>query len=395
MEPKHEIPQNDRLDEELMDLFSVPVPSSFDEKWRSAIEREENSTMSQFDGNREQKQKKAARMGRKWWKAAVPAAAALVLVAGSCWVGDQEPDQSRPGSRNVGYQSSLYTAYDDYDSGSYPSEEGAYDMVVSNEENAYARKSVSTASGAGSAVDTPSPKPVAEDSRKLIRTASLTIRTAQYDADLDALTQLVKNVGGYIESTYQSGDRENGSTRSSSMTLRIPSEKLDEFLNGLDGVGRVVDRSESSTDMTVQYADNEARLATLRAKMERLNELLEKAETVEDLISIESAIADTQYSIDGYETRQRTIDRQVDMSEVDVYLREDSPVEIASEMSLGERISRAFQTSVEGFGRFMRNMLVFLVMALPALGLIAVVTAAVLLIRRAKKKRTKAKETKE
>ena len=316
MESKHE---NDRLDDELMELFSAPVPSSFDEKWRSAIEREENQTMSQFDGNREQK---AARMGRKWWKAAVPAAAALVLVAGACWVGDQEPDQPRPGSRNVGYQSSLYTAYDDYDSGSYPSEEGAYDMVVSNEENAYAGKSVSTASGAGSAVDTPSPKPVAEG-RKLIRTASLTIRTAQYDADLDALTQLVKNVGGYIESTYQSGDRENGSTRSSSMTLRIPPEKLDEFLNGLDGVGRVVDRSESSTDMTVQYADNEARLATLRAKMERLNELLEKAETVEDLISIESAIADTQYSIDSYETRQRTIDRQVDMSEVDIYLRGD------------------------------------------------------------------------
>ena len=100
----------------------------------------------------------------------------------------------------------------------------------------------------------------------------MTITTAAATrAKRDALTQLVKNVGGYIESTYQSGDRENGSTRSSSMTLRIPSEKLDEFLNGLDGVGRVVDRSESSTDMTVQYADNEARLATLRAKLERLN----------------------------------------------------------------------------------------------------------------------------
>ena len=119
----------------------------------------------------------------------------------------------------------------------------------------------------------------------------------------------------------------------------------------------------------MQYADNEARLATLRAKMERLNELLEKAETVEDLISIESAIADTQYSIDSYETRQRTIDRQVDMSEVDIYLREDSPVEATSEMSLGERISRAFQNSVEDFGQFLRNMLVFIVMALPALGL--------------------------
>ncbi len=201
-------------------------------------------------------------------------------------------------------------------------------------------------------------------------------------------------MGGYIESTYQSGDLESGSARSNSMTLRIPSDKLDEFLNGLDSVGRVVDRSESSTDMTVQYADNEARLATLRAKMERLNELLEKAETVEDLISIESAIADTQYSIDSYETRQRTIDRQVDMSEVDIYLR-ISPVEVTSEMSLGERISRAFQNSVEDFGQFLRNMLVFIVMALPALGLIAIVTAAVLLICRAKKKGKKAKETKE
>lgn len=391
MESKHE---NDRLDDELMELFSAPVPSSFDEKWRGAIEREENPTMSQLNGHLERNPKKTRFAGRKWWKTVLPAAAALVLVAGACWVGDQEPDQSRPGSRNVGYQSSLYTAYDDYDSGSYPSEEGAYDMVVSNEENAYAGKSVSTASGAGSAVDTPSPKPVAEG-RKLIRTASLTIRTAQYDADLDALTQLISSVGGYIESTYQSGDLESGSARSNSMTLRIPSDKLDEFLNGLDSVGRVVDRSESSTDMTVQYADNEARLATLQAKMERLNELLEKAETVEDLISIESAIADTQYSIDSYETRQRTIDRQVDMSEVDIYLREDSPVEVTSEMSLGERISRAFQNSVEDFGQFLRNMLVFIVMALPALGLMAIVTAAVLLICRAKKKGKKAKEMKE
>lgn len=395
MEPKHEIPEKDRLDEELMDLFSAPVPSSFDEKWRSAIEREENSTMSQFDGNREQKQKKAARMGRKWWKAAVPAAAALALVAGSCWVGARQPENGA----SVLYASDqprLYSSASSYDGGydgGYENEAAAYDVAVSGDESAYAQKSVAMASG--SSAGTTALEPVAEDSRKLIRTASLTIRTAQYDADLDALTQLVKNAGGYIESTYQSGDRENGSTRSSSMILRIPSEKLDEFLNGLDGVGRVVDRSESSTDMTVQYADNEARLATLRAKMERLNELLEKAETVEDLISIESAIADTQYSIDSYETRQRTIDRQVDMSEVDVYLREDSPVETTSEMSLGERISRAFQTSVEDFGQFLRNMLVFLVMALPALGLIAVVTAAVLLIRRAKKKRTKAKETKE
>ena len=344
--------------------------------------------MSQFSDHLEKEQKKTK---RKWWKAALPAAAALVLVAGSCWVGVQQPEYGAS-DRSFSAQPRLYTSASDYDGG-YQNEAAAYDLVGSSEESGYAKKSVSMASG--SSADTSALEPTAETSRKLIRTASLTIRTAQYDADLEALTQLISSVGGYIESTYQSGDLESGSARSNSMTLRIPSDKLDEFLNGLDSVGRVVDRSESSTDMTVQYADNEARLATLRAKMERLNELLEKAETVEDLISIESAIADTQYSIDSYETRQRTIDRQVDMSEVDIYLREDSPVEVTSEMSLGERISRAFQNSVEDFGQFLRNMLVFIVMALPALGLMAIVTAAVLLICRAKKKGIKAKEMKE
>jgi len=382
MESKHE---NDRLDDELMELFSAPVPSSFEEKWRSAIQREESLTMSQFSGHLEKEQKKTK---RKWWKAALPAAAALVLVAGSCWVGAQQPEYGAS-DRSFSAQPRLYTSASDYDGG-YQNEAAAYDLVGSSDESGYAKKSVSRSSA-----DTSALEPTAETSRKLIRTASLTIRTAQYDADLEALTQLISSVGGYIESTYQSGDLESGSARSNSMTLRIPSDKLDEFLNGLDSVGRVVDRSESSTDMTVQYADNEARLATLRAKMERLNELLEKAETVEDLISIESAIADTQYSIDSYETRQRTIDRQVDMSEVDIYLREDSPVEVTSEMSLGERISRAFQNSVEDFGQFLRNMLVFIVMALPALGLMAIVTAAVLLICRAKKKGKKAKEMKE
>ena len=194
MESKHE---NDRLDDELMELFSAPVPSSFEEKWRSAIQREESLTMSQFDGNREQKQKKAARMGRKWWKAALPAAAALVLVVGSCWVGAQQPEYGAS-DRSFSAQPRLYTSASDYDGG-YQNEAAAYDLVGSSDESGYAKKSVSMASG--SSADTSALEPTAETSRKLIRTASLTIRTAQYDADLEALTQLISSVGGYIEST--------------------------------------------------------------------------------------------------------------------------------------------------------------------------------------------------
>lgn len=139
MESKHE---NDRLDDELMELFSAPVPSSFEEKWRSAIQREESLTMSQFSGHLEKEQKKTK---RKWWKAALPAAAALVLVAGSCWVGAQQPEYGAS-DRSFSAQPRLYTSASDYDGG-YQNEAAAYDLVGSSDESGYAKKSVSMASG--------------------------------------------------------------------------------------------------------------------------------------------------------------------------------------------------------------------------------------------------------
>ena len=212
--------------------------------------------------------------------------------------------------------------------------------------------------------------------------------------NVEQLQAYCKDSGGWVSYVSQSGDVDKANRRAS-LTLRIPVEKLDELLAGAEGYGRVISRTETAEDVTESYQDTAARLATQQAKMERLQALMNDTASLSDLLELESAIADTQYSIDSYETRQRTIDRQVDMSEVDIYLREDSPVEVTSEMSLGERISRAFQNSVEDFGQFLRNMLVFIVMALPALGLIAIITAAVLLICRAKKKGKKAKEMKE
>ena len=93
----------------------------------------------------------------------------------------------------------------------------------------------------------------------------------------------------------------------------------------MEGVGRVTDRSESVTDMTVQYTDNQTRLETLYAKRERLNQLMAQAQEVSDLIELETAVADTQYEIERYETSQRDIDRRVDMSAVNVTLLEERP----------------------------------------------------------------------
>ena len=66
----------------------------------------------------------------------------------------------------------------------------------------------------------------------------------------------------------------------------------------------------------------------------------DRAQEVSDLIELETAIADTQYEIERYETSQRDIDRRVDMSAVNVTLLEESPAQSATaeDLGLGERL---------------------------------------------------------
>lgn len=318
--------------------------------------------------------------GRPLWRAIVPACAALVLVVGSLWAGTLDLGGGVSSEKNaatgVEYADSASTT-----SYSAPNammartaDTATYDLYVAEESGATAGGTATADSGATAATG-----------QKLVRTVSLTLRTTAFDNDLESVQALLEGLGGYVENLYQYGDVESGDTRTASLSVRVPSESLDAFLAGMEGVGRVVDRSESVTDMTVQYTDNQTRLDTLYAKMERLNQLMAQAQEVSDLIELETAIADTQYEIERYETSQRDIDRRVDMSAVNVTLLEESPAQSATaeDIGLGERLGAALNASLKWLGGFLRNMLVFVTMILPvAVPVAAVAVVAWLIVRR-------------
>jgi len=255
-------------------------------------------------------------------------------------------------------------------SGSAKMEEASYDMAADTGAAVYG----SPASGT---------QLTAQTERKLVRTADMTIRTQTFDDSLRQVQDRLTSLGGYVESLYESGE----TSRRISLYMRVPSEKLDEFLSGMEGAGRVTSRSESTVDMTTQYVDNQARLNTLYTKRDRLTELMAKAEDVADLIELENAVADTQYQIDSFETSQRHIDQQVDMSAVSLTLVEEKPSDTASDadLSLWERICAAFELSIEWTGEFLRGMLVFIVMILPLAVPAALIWMAVRLVRRKRK----------
>lgn len=230
---------------------------------------------------------------------------------------------------------------------------------------------------------TSSAKTAPQESRKIVRSADLTLSTAAFDATVEKVNAAVSAVDGYAEHLYQYGEP---NARRLSLTLRVPSARLDEFLASVSGAGRVTHRSESTADLTTSYQDNEARLKTLYAKRDRLNVLLEKAEDVSDLIEIETAIADTQYQIDSYETSQRSIDRQVDMSTVSLTITEERPADSAqADVPMTQRIRAAFAASLEWTGEFLRDLVIFIVMILPVAVPLAAIALVIRIIRKKRK----------
>ena len=139
---------------------------------------------------------------------------------------------------------------------------------------------------AGWAEDTeafgPAVNPALADA-KIIYTADMELETRTYDEAAAALDRLVEEVGGYYESrtTYN-----YGGYRSANMTVRVPAEQYAAFCERAGTLAHRTRMSEDTENVSEAYYDVEARLSTQRTKLERLQELLAQAESMEDIIEI-------------------------------------------------------------------------------------------------------------
>ena len=225
----------------------------------------------------------------------------------------------------------------------------------------------------------------ATSEKKIIRTAGMTIKTQRYDEALAALENACLGRGGWIESTNENTNSYSG-LRTAYLTLRVPQDSLDSFLEGTEGLGRVTSRSESAQDVTASYQDTQTRLNTQLALMERLQALINESGDLSDLLALESQIADTQYQIDSLQTSLNRTDRQVSYSTVSITLQEEKVAELTdTTVSFGERLLSAVQVGLESLVGFLGDMVVFLMAALPFIAIVVVAVIAVKLIKRRKK----------
>lgn len=227
-------------------------------------------------------------------------------------------------------------------------------------------------------------QPVAT-SRKLIRTIDMNVETTEFDSLLNIIQTTVSELDGYIEQSNVSGNsissgREN--RRYASLTVRIPSKQLDHFVAQVNEQGNVTNRSENVQDVTLKYSDVESRKKSLAIEQERLWSLLEKADSVDSIIALESRLSEIRYQLESFESQLRTYDNQVDYSTVYLYIDEVKVFTPIAPDSLMPRIQKGFQRNLENIGNGFVNFVVWFLSSIPVLAVLAAIIAILALITR-------------
>lgn len=222
---------------------------------------------------------------------------------------------------------------------------------------------------------------------KIIYTADMDLETKSFDEAQKALADIVEELGGYFESRSVN---QGGQYRSLNCTVRMPVKSFTAFLDRAGEAAHVTSRSEYLEDVSEAYYDQEARLTTQRIKLERLQDLLGKAEDMADIITIESAISETELQIEYLTGSLRQYDSRINYSTVSLYLREVYRLSTDEEVpvTFGDRLAAAFSGGLSAGVANLDDLAIFLARNwLTLLLLAAVIAAVVLLLRRRGRKK--------
>jgi len=237
-------------------------------------------------------------------------------------------------------------------------------------------------------------------SDKIIYSGSAEIETMDFDKTLEDLSKKVSDIGGFVESANVTGtdfytQHSGGKTyRSAQYVFRIPADQFKPFTESLGTLGNIPYSSSNAENITMPYTDTAARLEVCRTKEARLLELLSKATSMEDILSIENALSDVQYQIESLTSQLKSWDSLLSYSTLSVTVREVSlyTEDSTQTLSYGQQLKEAFVRSLKATGRFFKGLFKFLVAALPVLAVLGIIAVPVTLLTKnaLKKKRAEA-----
>lgn len=223
-----------------------------------------------------------------------------------------------------------------------------------------------------SASKNPDTDSYAESERKIIKYRTVELETTEFDAFIKEFEQAVGAYGGYVQNSSQYGSAyDTYSTRSANYVVRIPAERFEQFVTDVGNMGNITYSTEYIDDVTADYVDTEARIAALKAQQEAYLKLMDKAETIEEILTIQNYLTDVTYELESYTAKLNSYKSKISYSTLTIDIREVVRITKTTEKkTVWQRISSNLSDNLYDIGEDFKDFFVDAVSSLPYLGLV-------------------------
>ena len=225
--------------------------------------------------------------------------------------------------------------------------------------------------------------------RLVIKNADLAIVVKDPAARMKQISDLAVEMGGFVVSSnlYQSYYGPNSiEVPEATVTIRVPSERLDEALERIkEGAVDIDYENISGQDVTSQYVDLQSQLKAKQAAEKKLLEILDQAQKAEDVLAIYLQVQTVQSEIEVLKGQIKYYEESAALSAIIVRLIAEEgaqPIEIGPWKPAGA-VKDAIQDLIFFVQNFVDFLIRFVILILPSLLLIAIPVYVVYLAGRA------------
>jgi hypothetical protein len=199
--------------------------------------------------------------------------------------------------------------------------------------------------------------------RLIIRNGTISVAVEDTKAAQDKIEGLVAQYAdedAFVVSRNESGGVPGGSPYIN-MTIRVPVDRFDEvmdFVADLAVEGTTPNRNESGQDVTEEFVDLRARLGSLEAARDRLQGIMEEAQTTEDLLMAEQQLTQREAEIESIQGRMQFLSQSAALSRIDISLE---PYVLSQPVDTRWRPAETFREALNALIDNLRGLAEFLI----------------------------------
>lgn len=240
--------------------------------------------------------------------------------------------------------------------------------------------------------------------QKLIYSCTVELETLTFDETVKNVKDLINKYDGFIESDslydssygwYYSDYVKNSGTLSENIVVRVPTENYRDFLNDLDGNGKVINKSEKVTNITKSYNNTSTTIEVLEKEEDMLLEMMDKCNTIEEMIIVEERLSEVQRLLATQRTSLSNMDIDIAFSTISINIEEvvEYTRIVPADETFLERVAEAISDSCESFVEMLEDLVIWLIYVIPY-AIICAIVVAIICVFTSKKRKKKAIENK-